>query len=150
MDVISAQKMFGYTLILANKIQSMGDGLIKEFSLKQWFLLITVKNMPGESPNVNEIAEVSGTSRQNVRKMLEILSRKGYVSLGASRSDARALTVSLTQRAVEYLSQNERYGEELTEKLFCGIDDASIWNTLEVYEKMLENIEGMVKSYEKA
>ncbi|MDO5561045.1 MAG: MarR family transcriptional regulator [Oscillospiraceae bacterium] len=149
MNIINAQMLFGKTLILANKIQTFGDSIFDDFTLKQWFLLVTIKNIPEQDPNVQTIAEISGTSRQNIKKMLDILSAKGYVRLTVSQSDRRALSVSLTEKTKDYLDKNEEKGVELTKYLFEGISDSDIDTANKVSLTMLENLNKMEKHYEK-
>lgn len=149
MDIKNAQLLFGGSLILANRIQSYGDTLFEDFSLKQWFLLVTILNMPEQNPSINMISIRSGTSRQNIKKMLNILFKKGYVNLEKSSDDSRALSVSLTPKARTYLIDNEDFGVTLTERLFRGISDANIKNVNEVYSKLFENLNEMENTYEK-
>lgn len=149
MDIKNAQLLFGGSLILANRIQSYGDTLFEDFSLKQWFLLVTILNMPEQNPSINMISIRSGTSRQNIKKMLNLLFKKGYVNLEKSLNDSRALSVSLTPKARAYLTDNEDFGITLTERLFRGISDANIKNVNEVYSKLFENLNEMENTYEK-
>lgn len=149
MNIINAQRMFGETLILANRIQLFGDNLFQDFTLKQWFLLVTIHNIPDGNVNVTEIAKLSGTSRQNIRKMLTILSSKGYVNLHASEDDGRALTVSLTPKAHNYLNENEANGVRLTKLLFNGVNDQDIKVMNNVYEIMFRNLKEMENNNEK-
>lgn len=68
-----------------------------------------------------EIAKVIGTSRQNVRKMISILENKGMVKLQPSKTDQRAVYVTLTQKCLDYFTSKENAGNMLLDTLFSGI-----------------------------
>lgn len=136
-----AQRVFGYTLLLGNKLQMFGDSLMEDFTLKQWFLLIMIQNMEMESPSVNQIAEAMGTSRQNIRKMLSILERKGYVAMKTSETDSRALSVILTEKTKSFMESHEKWGEQIMENMFQDISEEELEVCMRVSEKIFQNIE---------
>ncbi len=136
-----AQRVFGYILLLGNKLQLFGDSLMEDFSLKQWFLLIMIKEMPMDSPSVNQIAEFTGTSRQNIRKMLAILERKEYINMKPSETDTRALCITLTNKTKNYMDTHEKWGEQLTERLFCEVSEKELDVFMRVSERLFQNIE---------
>lgn len=140
-----AQITFGNILIVANKIQSKGDGLFDDLSLKQWFLLIIVSNMPETDLSINRIAEVNGTTRQNVRKMLEIMRNKGYVELCQGKKDARTLEVQLTNKTKEFLKANEELGILYTRQLFEGVKEEQLDTVNNVCNKLFSNLENFRK-----
>jgi DNA-binding MarR family transcriptional regulator len=86
--------IFGSILFLSNKIQAWGDNILSGLTLKQWFLLMLISKMENKNPTINEITEFTGTSRQNIKKMIEHLDRKKYHKIKKSKTDARALNVS--------------------------------------------------------
>lgn len=146
MDLIQkAQITFGNILIAANRIQSIGDKLFWDLSLKQWFLLIVISNMPEKDLSINRIAEVNGTTRQNVRKMLELLRTKGYVELFQGKSDARALDVKLTDKTREFMKANEELGILYTRQLFEGIKEEHLDTVNDVCNKLFCNLENFRK-----
>ncbi len=136
-----AQMTFGNMLIVANRIQSKGDGLFCDLSLKQWFLLIIISNMPETDLSINRIAEVNGTTRQNVRKMLELMRTKGYVELLQGKNDARTLDVQLTDKTREFLKANEELGILYTRQLFEGINEEQLDTVNNVCNKLFSNLE---------
>ena len=135
------QRVFGYTLLLGNKLQLFGDSVMEEFSLKQWFLLIMINEMPMDSPSVNQISKFMGTTRQNIRKMLVILEKKGYIDMQPSEKDARAFCVTLTDKAKNYIDTHEKWNEELLELLFQGISERELEVFMKVSEKLFQNLE---------
>ncbi len=76
-----------------------GDLMLTDITFPpQWFLLMMISKMEQQEKNINSIAEFVGSSRQNVKKMLNLLAGKGYVLIEKSSSDKRALNVNLTPK----------------------------------------------------
>ena len=92
----SNQKIcFGLILLLANRMQTKIDNYMEDLTLKQWLLLCMLSNIKEEAINVNNLASVVGYSRQNVKKMVDILVKKEYLILEASTTDKRAFEIFL-------------------------------------------------------
>lgn len=149
MDINNAQLLFGRSLILSNRIQRYGDTVFDDLSLKQWFLLVIILNISEQKPSVSMIAKTAGTSRQNIKKMLNILLKKGFVNLIKSPNDSRALSVALTPKARTYLADSDDLGVTLTERLFRGISDVNIQTVNAVYNKLFKNLDEMENCNEK-
>jgi DNA-binding MarR family transcriptional regulator len=135
------QYLFGSILLLANKIQILGDRLIEDISLKQWFLLIMIKNIPTKNPSITDISEYTGSTRQNVKQMLNILEKKGYIQVNKSTADGRALSISLSEKTEDYFEKNEALGDEILDKLFMGIDTGYYDSLINVINILFKNIE---------
>ena len=61
------QAVFASIFILQNRLQTAGEKLQTEISMKQWLLLATVECCPGPRTLTN-IGELMGCSRQNIKK----------------------------------------------------------------------------------
>lgn len=112
--------IIGSISLLSNKITLMGDSILPDITFKQWFLLMMISKIELQEKNLNSIAEVVGTTRQNVKKMLVPLENKGYVHITKSKSDARALNVQLTHKTYEYFADNNDPTAKETNKLFSA------------------------------
>jgi len=129
--------IFGSILLLSNKIQVWGDSILSDLTLKQWFLLLLISKMENKNPTINEISEFSGTSRQNIKKMLEHLDRKKYLQIKKSKIDARALNVSLLKKTYDYFAANEKKGAGALISLFSEITEEELNVTCKTLEKLL-------------
>lgn len=110
------QKAIFSTLFIAgNRLQTLFDARIPEVSLKQ-FMLLTLVRQSREPLPLTQLGELLGCSRQNVRKLADALAKKGFVTLAPSPRDARALCISLTERADAFFAHDfSRYEAELGE-----------------------------------
>jgi DNA-binding MarR family transcriptional regulator len=129
--------IFGSILLLSNKIQVWGDNILSDLTLKQWFLLLLISKMENKNPTINEITEFTGTSRQNIKKMLEHLGRKKYLKIKKSKTDARALNVSLSKKTYDYFVDNEEKGAQALISLFSETTEEELNVTCKTLEKLL-------------
>ena len=129
--------IFGSIMLLANKLQIWGDGVIEGMTMKQFFLLILISKMEKRNPTITEAADFSGTSRQNVKNMLGPLQAKGFVKIGKSETDARALGVSLSEKTYEYFAANDKKSSDALNGLFSEISDDDLGATIRTLEKLL-------------
>lgn len=142
--------VFGSILLLANKLQIVGDGLMEGLTLKQWFLLMMLNllqlDMGDEPATVSHVAEFTETSRQNVKKMLEVLQRKGFVTLSPSVTDHRALDVQLTPQSFEFFNRNEQLGEDFLKRLYRTVSDDDLQTVDRVFRQLFAELETMTQT----
>ncbi|WP_099469726.1 MarR family winged helix-turn-helix transcriptional regulator [Konateibacter massiliensis] len=143
MNIETKQYLFGSIFLLSNKLQTLGDNYLQEITLKQWFLMMMIHNLDKEQPSVTEVAAYISSTRQNVRKMLDVLASKGYVELTVNAQDKRNLSVALTPKAYQFFTQFEEKGDVFLQTLFGGIDTKLLENCRQTFEMLFENMERM-------
>ena len=143
MEIPAREYLFGSVFLLSNKLQALGDGYLEEITLKQWLLLIMIHVMEKDQPSVTEVADVMGSTRQNVRKMLEVLEGKGFVALCANPLDRRTLSVALTPKAEQFFARFQSKGDAFLDRLFDGIPPEDLEATRRTVEALFENMERM-------
>lgn len=137
--------IIGRMSLLSNKITRFGDSILPDVTFKQWFLLRMISKMELREKRINSIAEVVGTIRQNVKKMLVPLGNKGYVRIEKTDSDARALKVELTEKTFQYFTENDASATRETDKLFLTFSTEEIDGLACALKKLLCSFE----TYEK-
>jgi len=138
------QVLFGGIFILANKLQYVADRKVAGLSAKQWFLLRTLEDMPTEPPpTITSLAEETDTTRQNNAKMLEILSRHGYVSLTDNPNDQRSRRVKITDKGQRMLGAMAAGSADFFAELFSGIGDDECKAAARAIIKMIDNLTKM-------
>jgi len=134
------QFIFGGVLLLANKFQNLGDKAMPDITLKQWFLLLMISKMEIKSPSLQEIANYTGNTRQNVKQLITVLEEKEYIKTGKSETDSRVMTVQLTEKTFQHFTENEKLGENLVNDLFSGIEIKKLDAVISVFNSLLERI----------
>lgn len=132
--------VIGAISLISNELNNLG-GALKGITFKQWFLLLMMSKMDKGAKTVNEIAEFAGSSRQNVKKMLGGLEEKGFVKIEKSKTDARALSVVLTDKAYKFFFETEGIVASATKELFGEFSDTELDAFIVLLKKLIGGIE---------
>lgn len=151
-----SKAIFSTLFIAGNKLQTLFDNRIPELSLKQ-FMLLTIVRQSKEALTFTQLGNLLGCSRQNIKKLADVLVKKGFVTVQQSPQDTRAMCICPTEK-VELFFQNDfsEYQEELnylfevyTEKeietLFLLL--SKLYSGIENLEKKTANKKGKEKSF---
>lgn len=131
--------LFGGTFVLANKLQVVGDNNVKGLSTKQWFLMRVLSEI-SPAPTITELAIEADTTRQNATKMLDILSKEGYVKLVSDKNDKRSKVVELTVKGKEILGTMQSESFDFLNEVFKNISDEELEVASSVLVKMVGNL----------
>jgi DNA-binding MarR family transcriptional regulator len=123
-------------LLLANRIRTYNDPLYPEFSAKQWYLLLTLRDLGEEAPTLNTLASLMGSSHQNIRQMVSRLERKGFVRLSTDDEDRRKTRVHLTERCEPLWEKYLQVQEQSIQTLFRDISPQQQAVTLDTLRKL--------------
>lgn len=141
--------IFGGTFMLANKLQLVADKKVHGLSTKQWFLLRNLSDLPASPPpTITMLAGETDTTRQNVRKMLEVLERQGYVSLENNAEDLRSQNVILTEQGSEILIQVAQEAVPFFRDLFSEITEEECAASAHVILKLIDKLYQMQEDME--
>ena len=136
--------LFGGAFVLANKMQYVADRKVEGLSTKQWFLLRTLQDMPGEpAPTITSLAKEADTTRQNTAKMLEILCRQGDVAMRNNPCDHRSSLVELTGQGRQKLGAMAAESAAFFRELFKDIDDEDCKTAAKVLIQMVSALNKM-------
>lgn len=78
--------LLGLLSAFDNRFQAMADKTMEEISWKQFFAIICI-NLCKENPTIKELAEIMGSSHQNVKQILLKLEKKGFVKITLDEKD---------------------------------------------------------------
>ncbi|MBN2899692.1 MAG: MarR family transcriptional regulator [Clostridia bacterium] len=133
--------LFGGAFVLANKLQLVADKKVPGLSTKQWFLLRNLRDLPSDPPpTIATLAKETDTTRQNVRKMLEVLQRDGYVILDSHPEDHRSQIVKMTERGAAVLQEISDHADPFFAEMFAGISTEECEVSARVIVKLIENL----------
>ena len=127
--------LLGLISAFENRYQAKADKFFEEISWKQFFAIICI-NLYNGSPTIKELAEVMGSSHQNVKQILNKLEDKGNVKMTLDDKDKRKQRILLPEKT-------RAFCEGIVKKIFEGIDEKDIGtviNTLLQMEKNLEEV----------
>ena len=132
------QAIFSSIFVLQNRMQTAGEKLQTQISMKQWLLLAMTACCP-EPRTLTNIGNLMGCSRQNVKKLALALEKKGFVHLQLSNNNS--VLVELTEEV-------QRYTEEIGERqmkalslLFADFSEEEIGQLFFLYSKLYPGLE---------
>ena len=132
--------LLGLMSAFDNRYQAQADSFFEEISWKQFFAIICI-NLCKESPTIKELAEVMGSSHQNVKQILNKLENKGFVKTIPDESDKRKQRIILTEKTRAFCEEHEEGSQKIVGKIFEGIDVDNIATTIKTIIQMEENLE---------
>lgn len=91
----SSYFLLGLLSAFENRFQAFADQAMQEISWKQFFAIICI-NLCKEKPTIKELAEIMGSSHQNVKQILLKLEKKGFVQIAVDKADKRKQRIGLT------------------------------------------------------
>jgi len=138
--------LFGLLFALQNRLQAVGDTFYEEITCKQFFLLACMNLFQGEAPTVQELAQVMGSSHQNVKQILNKLEQKGYLKVEPDEEDRRKLRISLTEYAALTGEKYRAKEDEFMTGLFDGVAEEEAKQAFLTLSKMEENLMKMRRS----
>ncbi len=136
------QAIFSSIFILQNRMQTAGEKLQTEISMKQWLLLAMTECCP-EPRTLTNVGNLMGCSRQNIKKLALALKKKGFVRLllGGNNSVRIELTDKVNEYAVE---MGERHLQSL-KLLFADFSEEEIGQLFHLYAKLYAGMERVEK-----
>ncbi|MBO5284019.1 MAG: MarR family transcriptional regulator [Lachnospiraceae bacterium] len=139
--------IFSTLFIAGNKLQTLFDNHIPEITLKQ-FMLLSVVRQSDKPLTLTQLGNILGCSRQNIKKLADVLMKKGFIIIEQSPLDTRAMCIRPTERVNDYF-QNEfsQYQEEL-KYLFEVYTDDEIETLFTLLSKLYTGIEHLTNREE--
>ena len=134
--------LLGLLSAFDNRFQAIADKTIGEISWKQFFAIICI-NLCKESPTIKELAEIMGSSHQNVKQILNKLEDKGYVKTVLDEQDKRKQRIILTEKTRAFCEEHDEGSKTIVKKIFEGIDEKDIGTVIKTLLQMEKNLEGV-------
>lgn len=149
MDILDKQKfIFGSLFLIANKLQVVGDQYLgkDDMTVKQWFLTVMVAQFGDHSPTLSEVAELMGSSRQNVKQLALKLEEKDFLKLEKDEQDARALRLKLTEKCRVFWEKRQNQDDQFIRELFKDFKEEEIDIMCNSFNKLIGKIEEIAKT----
>lgn len=139
--------IFSTLFIAGNKLQTLFDNHIPEVSLKQ-FMLLSIVRQSKEQLTFTQLGNLLGCSRQNIKKLADVLLKKGFITIQQSSYDTRAMCLCPTEKVNAYFENDFLEYQEELKYLFEVYTDKEIETLFILLSKLyagIENLEEKVK-----
>ena len=127
---------------LANTLQSVMDMGIDDITSRQWLPLMILGRCE-EAPNLNQLAEKCGITRQSTKQLIDKLVEKGYVTLEKSDTDKRNMHIVITKKGRNWGANNLEKNMAFVSELYSDISERDIKTFAKVQQKLLNKLEVM-------
>lgn len=131
--------LIGLLSAFENRFQAMADKVMVEISWKQFFLIICI-NMCNQAPTIKELAQIVGSSHQNVKQILLKLEKKGFVQIYADVEDKRKLRIQLTDYCRDFCNRNDEITGDIMKEMFSGISEEQLKTTIQTITAIEKNM----------
>ena len=131
--------LLGLLSAFDNRFQAVADKMMKEISWKQFFAIICI-NLCKEKPTIKELAEIMGSSHQNVKQILLKLEKKGFVDIAIDEKDRRKQRVELTEKCAQFCADNDEKSAKAVMTMFKGIPQEQLLITIKTIMQMEDNL----------
>jgi len=131
--------LIGLLSAFENRFQAIADNAMKEISWKQFFAIICI-NMCKSSPTVKELAEIMGSSHQNVKQILLKLEKKRFVNITVDEHDKRKQRIELTEYCRDFCRKNDEMSANIMKKMFEGISSEQLQMTIQTIIQIEDNL----------
>ena len=131
--------LIGLLSAFENRFQSIADNTMKEISWKQFFAIICI-SFCKEPPTINDLAEILGSSHQNVKQILLKLEKKGFIKFEEDKQDKRKQRIVVTKVCLKFCDKNNETSSQIMQKMFEGIPEKDIKTTIKTIIKMDDNL----------
>ncbi len=136
------QAIFSSVFVLQNRMQTAGEKLQTQISMKQWLLLAMATCCP-EPRTLTDVGKLMGCSRQNIKKLALALEKKSFVRLVSGGNNS--VCIELTDKVGQYAEEmGERHLQSL-KLLFSDFSEDEIKLLFRLYTKLFAGMERVEK-----
>ena len=129
---------------LANTLQTVMDMGMSDITSRQWLPLMILGRCE-EAPNLNQLAEKCGITRQSAKQLVDKLVEKDLVRLEKDENDRRNCLLVITKKGRSWGKNNLEKNVMFVQELYSGISEKDIKAFAKVQQELLAKLE-MIKS----
>ncbi|MEW6623890.1 MAG: MarR family transcriptional regulator [Bacillota bacterium] len=139
--------IFASIFLLSNRLQVIGDQFLGSdgMTLRQWFLTVLILQFHDNPPTLGEVAELMGSSHQNVKQLALKLQQKDFLKFEKDEQDGRILRLKLTDKSRLYWKAREKEGERFIKELFQDLNESEVNAICNGFKKLFNRIDNWGK-----
>lgn len=141
--------VYGTLFSLTNRIQTIGDEVFPDISMKQHFILMVVGLFNDKTPSLKDVANIVGCSYQNVKKLATALETKGYLKIERDTIDKRKYNLIKTDKVQTVSSDMDSEIKQFIAVLYKGVTQKQLLSTFAVLQQMDQNLKVLQQSSKK-
>lgn len=135
--------IFASLFILGNRLQTSFDKVDPVITVKQFMVLIMVKQVPEKTLDLTSCGELLGCSRQNIKKLAVALEKKELITISRNKKDRRRTDLYLTEKGESYFQLVAKLHDEALHSIFEGYSDDELTNFFIILMKLYSGVENL-------
>lgn len=142
--------IFANLFLVQNRLQTEFDNKMDVITLKQFMLLIMIKQSYEfeEEITLTKLGSLLGCSRQNVKKLALQLEQKKFIKIVPSKVDSRASSIQPLDFLHKYFKERNDENMKMLSVIFSKYTDKEISQFYNLLDKLHEGVEEF-EDYEK-
>ncbi|MEG0164528.1 MarR family winged helix-turn-helix transcriptional regulator [Anaerorhabdus sp.] len=142
--------IFANLFLVQNRLQTEFDNKMDVITLKQFMLLIMIKQSYEfeEEITLTKLGSLLGCSRQNVKKLALQLEQKKFIKIIPSKVDSRASSIQPLNLLHKYFKERNEENMKMLSVIFSKYTDKEIGQFYNLLDKLHEGVEEF-EDYEK-
>jgi DNA-binding MarR family transcriptional regulator len=104
-----------------------------------------ISQFPDNPPTLSEVAELMGSSRQNVKQLALKLEEKGLLNIEKDEADARALRLKVTEKSQVFWEKRQEQDNQFIAELFKGLSQEELDCMLSGFNKLFGQLDKLNK-----
>lgn len=133
--------IFASLFILGNRLQTSFDKVDPFVTVKQFMVLIMIKQVPEKVLDLTSCGDLLGCSRQNVKKLAVALEQKELITISRNTKDKRRTDLSMTEEGERYFQSVARLHSKALNSIFEGYSDEELANLFTTFMKLYDGVE---------
>ncbi len=132
------QAIFSSIFIQKNRLQTACEKIQGEISMKQWLLLAMLECCP-KPKTLTNVGRLMGCSRQNVKKLANILEKKRYLTMTSGSNNS--ICLDKTNKVEAYSKEISNRRQDTLDLLFLDFTEEEIRELFKYIKKLYAGIE---------
>lgn len=148
-DILEKEKIILAKLfLLPNKLKAKSDRIFAgEMTLRQWLLILAVAQYKEDSPTLSRLADIMGSSHQNVKQLALKLEKEGFLNIRRDDNDLRATRLVLSEKSYAFWKRRQEEIRGYLEEFFKDLSEDEINLMYDYIGKLYDNVLKMEKNY---
>lgn len=133
--------IFASLYILGNRLQTSFDKIDPSVTMKQFMVLVMVRQLSERAIDLTSCGKLLGCSRQNIKKLAMALEAKELIAMNRSEEDKRKTILVLTKEGEHYFNSVETLHSHALATIFNGYSDKELSNFFDIFMKLYQGVE---------
>jgi len=132
-ELFLMQQIYSTLIATTGKIGTNADKYYKGLTMRQYMTILAILHIPSNETTLNNIAHKLGTTKQNVKQIVNAIEKKGYIIISPSETDKRAINIKITEIGMQVINEYSKLGVMFLADVFQEFDEKEmqvLWRLL--------------------